>query len=105
MKEDLLNNLLSLLNGCDTEESAKVEFRRLIHQVAGTVGDSRGDRRAERVEFARCLMKEMREPRMIVRERLIVRFQVSRAQAYVDISDALQLSSPIAWPLDALPKQ
>jgi hypothetical protein len=107
MKADLLRDILGLLDGCDAQDAAKAEFRKLIHKVAidnGLPVAAPGDERAARVEFARHLMKELMEGRPTTRERLIARFDVSRAQAYVDIADALKLSSQSARPLDGLPK-
>lgn len=101
----IAHELMTMLNDCDASEAAKAEFRKLIREAAARNGAIPSqDLRLQRVEFARHLLRDLREPRTIIRSRLMDQFAVSRSQAYVDISDALKLSSPRHLPLDALGK-
>jgi phage shock protein A len=103
MRADVFLDLMAMLDDCTAEESAKAEFRKMIRDVAtANCVDSleRTARRAERVGYARHLLKDLGEARPVTRERLIDRFQVSRAQAYADMSDALQSVQKVARPLD-----
>lgn len=97
----IAHELMTMLNDCDASEAAKAEFRKLIREAAARTGFALGpDLRSQRVEFARHLLRDLREPRTIIRSRLMAKFGVSRSQSYVDISDALKLSSPLCYPLD-----
>lgn len=99
----IADELMAMLKDCQASETAKAEFRKLIREAAARTGVVPSqDLRSQRVEFARHLLRDLREPRTIIRSRLMDKFAVSRSQAYVDISDALKLSSPKHLLLDAL---
>lgn len=103
MRADVFLDLIAQLDGISAEDAAKAAFLKLIENVAENNGVGLVERvkqRNERVEFARHLMKELREVRPVVRERLMSRYQISRAQAYADMSAALQLSRKLLSPLD-----
>lgn len=75
----------------DAPPHAKYRLKNFISQACQAAGISVIDR-AERVRFARRLLDD-REPRPIIRNRLIARYGISRASAYSTIAAALNLSS------------
>lgn len=87
MRADVLLELVAMVNDCKADESAKAEFRDLILSVGAANGVGALDRVA-RVEFARRLLG-LREPRPIIRDRLMVAFNISERQAYRVIEEAL----------------
>ena len=77
--------LLESLNELDVPEDAKEAFRKLVAETATAELPP-----YERVQFARRLLNA-REPRNIICQRLMNRFEIGRSQAYRDIVDALQI--------------
>lgn len=92
MRPDVLLHLMRLLDECNASCDAKSEFRSLIKQVGIAHGVGALEREA-RVRFARHLL-DVREPRHIVRDRIMARFGVGDSQAYRDIDRALQKTVP-----------
>ena len=76
---------LQAMSGADDEKSV---IACLLDQLE-TPRSASARIQAERVDFARRLL-DMREPRAIIKKRLIARFSVGESQAYRDIGDALQ---------------
>lgn len=82
----LLDGLLTL----DATPEAKEAFRKLIQERL----DAERSPTEQRIDFAREMLNK-REPVPIIRERIQVRFSVSRRQSYRDIEAAL--SVPRTW--------
>lgn len=91
MRAEVLTDLLAKLDECDADEEAKAEFRRIIlavdasHEADASTSD-------ERTQFVRHLLA-LGESRAGIRDRLMVRYRISRAQAYRHISEALKTVS------------
>jgi hypothetical protein len=91
MRAEVLTDLLAKLDECDADEEAKAEFRRIIlavdafHGADVTAGE-------ERMQFALHLLN-LKESRTVVRDRLMSRYGISRAQAYRYIVEALKTVS------------
>jgi hypothetical protein len=82
--------LLDGLAGIDAPPAVKQQFEELIRRQAALDGVASLDRR-ERVQFARHLL-DLQEPRAVIRDRLMVKYDLGRSQAYQVIDQALQLS-------------
>lgn len=91
MRAEVLNTLLAKLAECDASDEAKAEFRKLILQVDASHKAS-PETCDERARFARHLF-DINESRAAVRDRLMRRYGVSRAQAYRYIAEALEIVS------------
>jgi hypothetical protein len=91
MRTEVLTDLLAKLEECDAGEDAKAEFRKLI-QAAGAAHGVDAGGGDERIMFARHLL-DLMVPRATIRDRLMSRFTISRAQSYRDISAALKIVS------------
>lgn len=91
MRAEVLNDLLAKLEECDACDDAKAEFRKLIfdvdvfHRAETSASD-------ERAQFARHLLASG-ESRTTIRDRLMHRYGISRAQAYRHIGEALKTVS------------
>lgn len=79
--------LLSEVDALDADDRSKQAFREVIRKTAETEGDSR---QWERVAFARHLLG-LREQKAVVRDRLMVRYGVSKRHAYRIIDEAVEL--------------
>jgi len=90
MGKATFENLLADLAGMAVPEEAKRQFEELIKRRAALDGVTSFDRQ-ERVQFARRLL-DLREPRDVIRDRVMSRYEVGRSQAYQVINQALQLS-------------
>lgn len=91
MRADVLNDLLAKLEECDASDDAKTEFRKLIFDV-GTFHRAETRASDERTQFTRHLLA-IGESRTTIRDRLMHRYGISRAQAYRYIVDALKTVS------------
>lgn len=91
MRAEVLTDLLAKLDECKAGEDAKAEFRKLIHDV-GEIHGTDASVCEERTQFARSLLN-LRESRTVVRDRLMSRYGISRAQAYRYIAEALKTVS------------
>ena len=83
----LLNEINSFKSA---DEPAKKEFRDAIRRIAkikGVIGIERG----ERIEYAGEMLGR-KVQRAVIRDRLQVRFGVSKTQAYRDIEESFELS-------------
>jgi hypothetical protein len=84
-----LLDIIDRLPGLDVAETARGKFKRLVYEV-GVFYGIRGLDHADRIDFARRLLKQ-KEARATIRDRLMVRYEVSRRQAYRIIDDGLEL--------------
>ena len=91
MRAEVLTDLLAKLDECVAADEAKSEFRRIILAVDASHSDDTSTSE-ERTQFARRLLA-IGEPRTTIRDRLMHRYRISRAQAYRHISDALKTVS------------
>jgi hypothetical protein len=82
--------IMHAIDAVDVDHSAKQKFRQMVSTIAASHGFDWIER-AHRIAFARDLLR-LRVARPVVRDRLIVLFDISRPQAYRIISHALQLS-------------
>lgn len=87
--------LIERLGVLETPEETKQLFRKLIDETAAQ--ESANDQ-GERVKYARQLL-DLKEPRSIIKERLMTRFQIGKSTAYRDISAALAIvpTVPLVW--------
>jgi hypothetical protein len=84
-----LLDIIDRLPGLDVAETARIKFKRLVYEIGAFYG-IRGLDYADRIDFARHLLKQ-KEARATIRDRLMVRYEVSRRQAYRIIDDGLEL--------------
>lgn len=90
MSKAVYRQLLADLAGLAAPEEAKRQFEELIRRSAALDGVTSLDRQA-RVQFARRLL-DLKEPRPVIRNRIMAKYGVGRSQAYEAIDQALQLS-------------
>lgn len=90
MRKGDYQQLLDGLAALTAPEEVKRQFEELIRMGAARSGVALPER-AERVRFARRLF-DVGTTRLAIRERLMVKFDVSESQAYRDIGDALAIS-------------
>lgn len=90
MGKAIYQQLLDGLAALSVTEEARHKFEQLIRRQAGIDGVASLDRQ-ERVDFARHLLG-IREPRAVIRDRLMAKYALGRSQAYQVIEQALQLS-------------
>lgn len=88
MRASSYQKLLDELAKLDAAPEAKRQFEELLRRNAAMDGIA-CLQRDERVGFASHLLTQ-KEDRSVIRERLMARFQVSRSQAYADISEAMR---------------
>lgn len=91
MRPDVLRELLEELQAVLPGEEAKEIARRAALRVAARNGVACFEW-DEQVAFAQHLLRVVREPRPIIRDRLMAKFGISRTQAYRVITDGLELS-------------
>lgn len=90
MGKAIYQQLLAGLAALDAPEEAKRQFEEMIRRRAALDGLATIDPQ-ERVQFARHLL-DLKEPRPVIRNRIMARYGVGRSQAYEVIDQALQLS-------------
>ena len=83
--------ILEGLEAIDVEPTAKHKFRQLVGAIAVAHGFEFVER-ATRIAFVKDLLRA-RVARPLVRDRLMVLYEISRPQAYRIISHALQTVS------------
>lgn len=99
MRASSYQNLIDGLDKIDAPPEIKRQFEEMLRRNAVIDGVVISDRN-DRVRFASHLLG-LREARSVIRDRLMMRFQISRAQAYADISEAMQSVQKTAQKLDA----
>jgi len=90
MGKNVYLRLLDELAGIGAPEEVKRQFEEILRRNAALDGVTGLDRQ-ERTQFARHLL-DLREPRTVIRDRLMIRYSIGRTQAYQVIDQALQLS-------------
>lgn len=90
MGKATFENLLAGLARMAVPEEIKRQFEELIRRRAALEGVTSLDRQ-ERVQFARHLL-DLQEPRPVICQRVMTRYEIGRSQAYKVIDQALQLS-------------
>lgn len=90
MRKSSYQQLIDGLAGIAATDEAKRQFEELIRRSAALDGITSLER-SERVRFARHLLG-LREPRAVIRDRLMTRYHIGRTQAYQVIEQALQSS-------------
>ncbi|MVW64519.1 hypothetical protein GPY61_31865 [Massilia sp. NEAU-DD11] len=90
MRKSTYQQLIDGLAEMAVPVEIKLQFAELIRRSAALDGVTGLDR-SERVLFARRML-DLGEPRPVIRNRLMVRYQLGRSQAYGIIAQALQLS-------------
>lgn len=88
---EVLLMILAEIEQMDAPPHAKYCLKNFISRTCRAAG-IRVIERTERVQFARRLLDD-REARPIIRDRLVARFEISRASAYNAIGEALKLSN------------
>lgn len=91
MRNDILRELMDNVESADLEAGAKAVIRQLIFNLSAQHGIAVFDR-DEQIAFVHHLLRNLKEPRSVIRDRLIARFGLSRSTAYERIDEALQLS-------------
>lgn len=91
MRPSVLRELLEELQAVLPGEEIKEIARRAALRVAARNGVTCFEW-DEQVAFAQHLLRVMKEPRPIIRDRLMSNFGISRTQAYRVIADCLELS-------------
>lgn len=88
------------LETLETSEEIKQLFRNLIDETA-VLKDPEEQDNSDRVKFARHLL-DLKEPRSVIKNRLIARFGVGKSTAYRDITAALAIvpKVPSEWDKD-----
>lgn len=91
MRAEALRELMDGVESADVTEEAKAVFRQLIHNVAADYRLTIFEH-DEQIAFAQHLLRNCGEPRAVIRDRLIVRYGISRSTAYRIIEESMQLS-------------
>lgn len=90
MTRALVKEIMAAVDALDSDETAKVQFRRAVRRVCTAHGFQWVDRE-DRLTFARELLLR-KVSRSTIRDRLIACYGISRCQAYRSIAAALKLS-------------
>lgn len=91
MRPDILRELMANVEGADIDSGAKTTVREMILALSAQHGVAVFDR-DEQLAFVQHLCRNLKEPRSVIRDRLMSRFGLSRTTAYARIDEALQLS-------------
>lgn len=89
MLADIYQKILDGIPTLHASEDVKREFERMVREAAVNDGVSCFVQE-DRVYFARRLL-DAREPRNVIRDRLMRRYRIKESQAYMDIARALQI--------------
>lgn len=91
MRADFLRELMEKVESAEIDTGAKAAVRQMILALSTQHGISVFDR-DEQLAFVQHLCRNLKEPRSVIRDRLMSRFGLSRTTAYARIDEALQLS-------------